>query len=130
MSVIPQDREEILRKRAFGHVATIGPKGEPQCNPVWIDWDGRYLKFSQTKTRQKYRNLQREPRLSVSVHDPDEPHRYLEVRGRVAKIEEDQDNRFINQMSQKYLGEAEYPWPQPGEERVVVFVEPEHVTQQ
>ncbi|MGW1682459.1 PPOX class F420-dependent oxidoreductase [Saccharopolyspora sp. NPDC002376] len=130
MSVIPQDRADILDKQAFGHVATIGPHGEPQSSPVWVDWDGQYLKFSQTKTRQKYRNLKREPRISVSVHDPDQPYRYVEVRGRVAKIEDDQDNRFINKMAKKYLNEDEYPWPQPGEERVIVYVEPEHSTKQ
>ncbi|MGW5647614.1 PPOX class F420-dependent oxidoreductase [Saccharopolyspora sp. NPDC003752] len=130
MSAIPQDREEILNKRAFAHVATIGPHGEPQSSPVWIDWDGRYLKFSQTKTRQKYRNLKREPRIAISVHDPDQPYRYVEVRGKVAKIEDDQDRAFINKMAKKYLDEDEYPWPQPGEERVVVYVEPEHSTKQ
>ncbi|MGW3470221.1 PPOX class F420-dependent oxidoreductase [Saccharopolyspora sp. NPDC000995] len=130
MSAIPQDREDILNKRAFGHVATIGPHGEPQSNPVWIDWDGQYLKFSQTKARQKYRNLKREPRISVSVHDPDEPYRYVEVRGKVAKIEDDPGNTFINKMAKKYLDENEYPWSQPGEQRVVVYVEPEHSTKQ
>ncbi|MEV5543917.1 PPOX class F420-dependent oxidoreductase [Saccharopolyspora shandongensis] len=130
MSAIPQDREEILNKRAFGHVATIGPHGEPQSSPVWIDWDGRYLKFSQTKTRQKYRNLNREPRIAISVHDPDHPYRYVEVRGKVAKIEDDRDRAFINKMAKKYLDEDEYPWPQPGEERVVIYVEPEHSTKQ
>ncbi|MGI8309568.1 PPOX class F420-dependent oxidoreductase [Saccharopolyspora hattusasensis] len=130
MSAIPQDRQDILNKRAFGHVATIGPHGEPQSSPVWIDWDGQYLKFSQTKTRQKYRNLKREPRISVSVHDPDEPYRYVEVRGKVTKIEDDPGNAFLNKMAKKYLDENEYPWPQPGEERVVVYVEPEHSTRQ
>ncbi|GAA4837007.1 PPOX class F420-dependent oxidoreductase [Saccharopolyspora rosea] len=130
MSRIPQDREDILSKRAFGHVATIGPHGEPQSSPVWIDWDGTYLKFSQTKTRQKYRNLQRDPRISISAHDPDQPYRYVEVRGRVARIEDDEGNAFINKMAKKYLDEDEYPWPQPGEERVIVYVEPERATKQ
>ncbi|MFI0468434.1 PPOX class F420-dependent oxidoreductase [Saccharopolyspora sp. 5N102] len=130
MSAIPQDREEILNKRAFAHVATIGPHGEPQSSPVWIDWDGRYLKFSQTKTRQKYRNLKREPRIAISVHDPDQPYRYVEVRGKVAKIEDDPDRAFINKLAKKYLDEDEYPWPRPGEERVIVYVEPEHSTKQ
>ncbi|GAA0510233.1 putative pyridoxamine 5'-phosphate oxidase [Saccharopolyspora subtropica] len=130
MSVIPQEREDILTKRSFGHVATIGPHGEPQSSPVWIDWDGRYLKFSQTKARQKYRNLRREPRIAISVHDPDQPYRYVEVRGRVTRIEDDPDNAFINKMAKKYLDEDVYPWTQPGEERVVVYVEPEHTTTQ
>ncbi|RCW40207.1 hypothetical protein DFQ14_11288 [Halopolyspora algeriensis] len=128
MSVIPQELEDILTKRSFGHVATIGPQGEPQSNPVWIDWDGEHLKFSQTTTRQKYRNLQREPRISVSVHDPEQPYRYLEVRGRVARIEDDPDNAFINRMAKKYMDADEYPYHQPGDHRVIVHVQPEHTT--
>ncbi|GAA2791695.1 PPOX class F420-dependent oxidoreductase [Saccharopolyspora taberi] len=130
MSAIPQDREDILNKRAFAHVATIGPHGEPQSSPVWIGWDGTHLKFSQTKTRQKYRNLQREPRIAISVHDPDQPYRYVEVRGRVARVEDDEGNAFINSMAKKYLDEDVYPWDQPGDERIIVYVEPEHTTKQ
>ncbi|MGP4018319.1 PPOX class F420-dependent oxidoreductase [Saccharopolyspora sp. 5N708] len=130
MSAIPQDREDILSKRVFAHVATIGPHGEPQSSPVWIDWDGHYLKFSQTRTRQKYRNLRREPRISISAHDPDQPYRYVEVRGRVAKIEDDANNAFINKMAKKYLDEDEYPWARPDEQRVIIYIEPEHATTQ
>lgn len=128
MSVIPQDLEELLAKRSFAHIATIGPHGEPQSSPVWIDWDGTYLKFSQTTTRQKYRNLKREPRIAVSMHDPDMPYRYLEVRGKVARVEDDGDKAFINKMAKKYIDEDVYPWSQPGEERIVIYVEPEHIT--
>lgn len=128
MSVVPQELEDIFTKRSFGHVATIGPNGEPQSSPVWIDWDGTYLKFSQTDTRQKYRNLQREPRIAVSVHDPDQPYRYVEVRGKVARIEDDPDKTFINKMAKKYINEDVYPWSQPGEQRLVVYVQPEHTT--
>ena len=128
MSIVPQDREDILTKRSFAHIATIGPNGEPHSSPVWIDWDGQYLKFSQTTSRQKVRNLKRDPRIAVSVHDPDQPYRYLEVRGKVARIEDDPDKAFINKMAKKYIDEDVYPWSQPGEQRVVVYVEPEHTT--
>jgi PPOX class probable F420-dependent enzyme len=128
VSRIPPDHEDILGKRSFAHIATVGPKGEPQSSPVWVDWDGTYVKFSQTTSRQKYRNLQREPRIALSVLDPDQPYRYVEVRGRIARIEEDQDNAFINRMAKKYIDEDVYPWSQPGEERIVVYVEPEHAT--
>ncbi|MEU6128634.1 PPOX class F420-dependent oxidoreductase [Saccharopolyspora sp. NPDC047091] len=127
MAAIPQELAEILSKRAFAHIATLGPRGEPQSSPVWIDWDGTHLKFSQTTGRQKYRNLQRDPRIALSAHDPDNPYRYVEIRGRVAGIEPDPDNAFINKMAKKYTGEDEYQWGQPGDERVVVLVEPEHV---
>ena len=124
-AAVPEDRVDILNKRSFAHVATLGPHGEPQSNPVWFEWDGRFVKFSQTTTRQKYRNLQRDNRIALSVHDPDEPHRYIEIRGRVEKIESDPDKSFINKMSKKYIGKDAYPWGAPDEERVVVYVRPD-----
>ncbi len=130
MSVVPAERVGILTKRSFGHVATIGPDGEPQSSPVWIDWDGEFLLFSQTDRRQKFRNLQREARIAVSVTDPDEPHQYVEIRGRVDRVEDDAGNAFINKLAKKYLGADEYPWNQPGDHRVTVYVRPEHTTQQ
>lgn len=129
MSVIPQEREAILTKRSFGHVATLGPDGEPHSSPVWIDWDGQYLKISQTTTRQKYRNLKRDPRVAISVHDPDDPYRYVEIRGKVARIEDDEGYEFINRMAKKYIDRDEYP-VQPGEHRVTLYIQPEHATQQ
>lgn len=127
---IPKEREDILHKRALGHVATLGPDGEPQSNPVWIDWDGEYLMFSQTTERQKVHNLKRDPRIAVSIHDPDEPLRYLEIRGKVESIDDDPDYAFIHKMAKKYLGTDRYPWLQPGEHRVIVRVRPEHTTMQ
>ncbi len=126
---IPEGYQDLLETNALIHVATIGPDGEPQSNPVWFDWDGEHIKFSQTKTRQKYRNVGREPRIAVSIVDPENPYRYLEVRGEVTEIEEDPDNDFINAMAKKYLGMDEYPYHQPGDERVVLYLKPEHTTQ-
>ena len=54
-SIIPDSHKDILESTALAHVATLGPSGEPQSNPVWFDWNGGHLKFSQTKMRQKYR---------------------------------------------------------------------------
>ena len=107
----------------------MGPNGEPQNNPVWFGWDGEHVKFSQTKTRQKYRNVGREPRAAFSIVDPENPYRYLEIRGEVTRIEEDPNNDFINAMSKKYIGLDEYPNHQQGDERVVVYVKPQHTTQ-
>lgn len=127
-TTIPESHRDLLGSKALAHVATIGPKGEPQCNPVWFDWDGEYLKFSQTTKRQKYRNVRRDPRVAISIVDPENPYRYLEIRGVVEKIEDDPDYGFINAMAKKYLGVDEYPYHQPGDERVIVYVRPEHTT--
>jgi PPOX class probable F420-dependent enzyme len=126
--VIPEGYHDLLDSTALAHVATIGPKGEPQSNPVWFGWDGEHLKFSQTKTRQKLRNVRRDPRISLSIVDPENPLRYLEVRGEVVRVEEDPDLDFINEMAKKYMGVDKYPFHQPGDERVVVHVEPRHTT--
>jgi PPOX class probable F420-dependent enzyme len=120
---------DLLESTALAHVATIGPQGEPQVNPVWFGWDGERLRFSQTTTRQKYRNLKREPRVALSIVDPTNPFRYLELRGRVVAVEPDPEFAFINSMAKKYLGQDSYPWNRPGDERVVIVVEPDHTSQ-
>ncbi len=130
MTQIPENFRDLLGAKALAHIATIGPEGEPQSNPVWFGWDGTHVLFSQTKTRQKYRNVQRDPRIALSITDPQNPYRYLEIRGRVARIEDDQDLSFINSMAKKYLGKDKYPWHQPGDERVVIHVQPERTTHQ
>lgn len=125
---IPDTHADMLSKKGFAHVATLGPQGEPQSTPVWYDWDGRYIRISQTTTRQKYHNVRREPRVALSVVDPDNPYRYLEVRGRVARVDDDPDKAFINAMAKKYMDLDTYPYTSPEEERIVLFVEPEHTT--
>ena len=125
---IPESYRDILEKRGLAHVSTIGPRGEPNTNPVWYGWDGEALRFSTTKQRQKYKNLTRNPKIAVSITDPDQPFRYLEIRG-VADIQDDHDLSFINQMARKYL-DRDYPWSQPGEERVIVSIRPAHATYQ
>ena len=128
-SPVPEGYEDLLRSNAVAHVATVGPGGEPQVNPVWFGWDGEYIKFSQTKTRQKYKNVGRDPRISLSIVDPENHLRYLEVRGEVVRVEEDPDLDFISSMSKKYLDVDRYPFHQPGDERIVLYVEPRHTTQ-
>jgi PPOX class probable F420-dependent enzyme len=126
-TAIPTEFNDLLESKALANIATVGPKGEPQNNPVWFDWDGSHILFSQTKNRQKYQNLQREPRVAISIVDPANPYRYLEVRGKVVRIDEDPDKQFINKMAKKYLDQDVYPYNQPGDERVVIVVEPEKV---
>lgn len=126
---IPEGYRDSLESTALVHVATRGPNGEPHNNPVWLVWDGEHVKFSQTKARQKFRNLGRDPRIAFSLVDPDNPHRYLEIRGEVDRVEEDPDMDFINAMAKKHLGQDEYPFHQPGDERTVVYVAPRHTIQ-
>ena len=122
--MIPDSHTDLLDwdTKALGHVATVGPDGEPQSSPVWIDWDGEHLKFSLTTTRQKYRNLHKDKRISVSIVDPDNAYRYLEVRGELDEVEPDPNIDFISRMANKYLGKERYPWHREGDERVIMKV--------
>jgi PPOX class probable F420-dependent enzyme len=126
---IPASHADLLDSTALAHVATIGPDGAPQNNPVWFGWDGTHVLFSQTTGRQKYRNLQRHPQVALSIVDTANPYRYLEIRGAVAEIVDDPDNAFINSMAKKYIDQDVYPWHQPGDHRVVVKVLPSKTTQ-
>lgn len=127
--MVPENYRDLLDSTALAHIATIGPQGEPQTSPVWFGWDGTNVRFSQTKTRQKYRNVQRDPHIALSIVDPANPYRYIEIRGTVTRIDDDADNAFINAMAKKYLDQDVYPFHQPGDERVVVVIEPEHTSQ-
>ncbi|HTK07947.1 MAG TPA: PPOX class F420-dependent oxidoreductase [Ktedonobacteraceae bacterium] len=130
MAVIPEKYMDILNSKSAAHIATIGPKGEPQSSPVWFGWDGKHIFFSLTKKRQKYHNLKRNPQIALSITDPKLLERYLEIRGTVERVDEDPKLDFINSMAKKYLGLDKYPWHQPGDERVVIVVKPEHATYQ
>lgn len=124
----PKDYRDILDKHGFAHVATIGPHGEPQNNPVWFEWDGKRFLFSQTKDKQKFRNLKHDSRVAVSIQDPENPYRRVEIRGHVAEIEPDEDREFINHLAKTYRGEDEYQYDPPGTERLIVKVEPDRFT--
>ena len=126
---IPATHADILETTALAHVATTGPDGHPQNNPVWFGWDGTHVLFSQTTGRQKYKNVQASPNVALSIVDSANPYRYLEIRGTVAEIVDDPANAFINSMAKKYIGEDVYPWHNEGDHRVVVKVLPTHTTQ-
>jgi len=127
--MIPKGYQDLLTSTALAQVATLGSQGEPQSTPVWIGWDGDYIRFSQTKRQQKYRNLRRDPRIALSIVDLHNPYRYLEVRGVAVAFEDDPERAFVDSMARKYLGVERYPWHQEGDEHVTIVVLPQHTSQ-
>lgn len=124
---IPEEFIDVLtEKRAFGFVATTMPDGSPQVTPVWIDYDGEHVIFNTVRGRVKEQNLSRDPHAAVAVPDPDNPYRYVQIRGRAEIIEEGAE-KHADKLAQKYLGKEEYPYRQPGAVRVRVLVTPEEV---
>jgi PPOX class probable F420-dependent enzyme len=123
---IPEKYRDLFTKRAFANLATLMPDGRPQVTPIWCDFDGEYVVFNSAKGRQKDRNVRRDPRVSVAIVDPDNPYRYLEIRGRVVEITEEGADASIDKLAKKYLGVDKYPYGQPGEVRVIYKIQPEH----
>jgi PPOX class probable F420-dependent enzyme len=127
-TAIPDKFLDLFTKKAFAHLATLMPNGAPQVTPVWVDYDGKQVVLNTAVGRQKDKNLQRDGRVSMSIADPDNPYRYLEVRGRVSERTTSGADAHIDKMAKKYLDKDKYPFRQPGEVRVIFKVTPEHVT--
>ncbi len=125
---IPEKYRDLFTKRAFASLGTVMPDGRPQVTPVWCDFDGEHVIFNSAKGRQKDRNVRRDPRVALAIMDPENPYRYLEIRGRVVEITEQGADAHIDKMSKKYLGQDKYPYRQAGEVRVLYKIKPEHTT--
>ena len=124
--MIPDSHADLLDwdTKSFAHVATMGPEGEPQSSPVWFDWDGTHIKFSLTTGRQKYQNLQGDKRIAMSIIDPSDAYRYLEIRGELEEVEPDPEIDFISRMAKKYIDKDRYPWHKEGDERMIMKIAP------
>src|SRR5437879_8906441 len=101
--VIPEKYRDLFQKRAFASLGTLMPDGSPQVTPVWVDFDGQHVIFNSAKGRQKDRNVRRDPRVAMAIIDPDNPYRYMDIRGRVAEITEHGADAHIDKMAKKYL---------------------------
>jgi len=125
---IPEEFLDLFEKRAFAHLATIMPDGSPQSTPVWIDYDGEYILVNTARGRQKDKNMSRNPDVAISILDPEDPYRYMQVRGIVAEATEEGAFEHIDKMAKKYLGYDKYPNHQPGDVRVIYKIKPVHVS--
>jgi len=127
MATIPASHADILTKPAFANLATLNPDGSPQVTPVWVDFDGSHVIVNTARGRVKAKNLAREPRVALSIADPENPYRYLGIQGRVVEMTEKGGDAHIDKMAKKYLGKDSYPFRTAGEVRIVVKIEPDKV---
>ncbi|MFJ4523192.1 PPOX class F420-dependent oxidoreductase [Streptomyces sp. NPDC088810] len=130
MSAVLSDRlKSVLDGKVFIVVGTVQPDGSPQLSPVWVMRDGDDLLFSTTVDRRKYLNLDRDPRVTVAVLNPDEPYEYAEIRG-TAELTTDGGPELIDRLSRKYTGKdyADFnPASAQDAQRVVVRIRPRKV---
>lgn len=125
---IPEELKDIFKKRAFAHLATLMPDGSPQVTPVWCDFDGTHVRINSAKGRLKDRNMRRDRRVALSVQDPDNAYRYVEVRGEVVEVTEDGADADIDALAKKYLDKDRYPFRAPGEVRVIYKIRPDKIS--
>ena len=126
---IPEKYLDLFNKKAFASLATLMPSGQPQVTPVWCDFQDGHVLVNSARGRQKDRNMRRDPHVALSIQGPDNPYRYVEIRGRVTEVTEGPAAEdHIDRMAKKYMGLDKYPYRQPNEQRVLYKIEPEHTT--
>jgi PPOX class probable F420-dependent enzyme len=125
---IPKEGRAILRKKSFANLATVMKDGSPHVTPVWVDVEGDEIVVNTAEGRLKPEHMRRDPRVALSVPDPDDPYKALVVHGVVVGMSHEDADDHIDAMAKKYLDRDSYPFREPGEERVKVRIEPERVT--
>jgi PPOX class probable F420-dependent enzyme len=125
------DRDyRLLRKRAFVHLTTLMPDGSPQTTPLWVDVDAErgVILVNTAESRAKPRNVRADPRVALSVTDPDDDYRALMIRGRVVALRHDGAEDHIDDLQEKYHGTRPYPSHDPNRRRVILEIRPEHIS--
>ena len=125
MAVIPEKYQDLLSgKKAFASIATVLSDGSPQVTPVWFDYQNGRIRVNTEKKRVKARTLKLGAPVALAILDPDNPYRYLQVRGKVVSANENGADAHIDSLAKKYLGQDKYPFSQPGDVRVMYEIEP------
>jgi PPOX class probable F420-dependent enzyme len=114
----------LTRKKPLAHLATVMPDGSPQVTPVWFDYVDGAVRVNTAKDRVKARNMPEGARVALSILDPDDAYRYIQIRGRVRRVTEEGADAHINALTKKYRGADAVREARPGEVRVIFEIEP------
>ncbi len=125
MATIPESHMDLLgTKKAFANIATVMKDGSPQVTPVWFDYTGGKIRVNTARGRVKSRTMRDGAPVALAIMDPENPYRYLQIRGKVIKSTESGADAHIDSLAKKYLGQDKYPFRQLGEVRVLYEIEP------
>lgn len=128
MKSIPESHRDLLKDEAcaFLYLATVFSDGSPQVTPIWFDTDGEYILINSAKGRLKDKNMRARPQVAAVIADPNDPYRYIQVRGRVVEITEEGGDEHINKLNMKYHNGEQWKL-RPGQVRVIYKIQPEKV---
>jgi PPOX class probable F420-dependent enzyme len=125
---ISEPVRRFLEKPNFAVLATESTSGRPQATPVWFVQNGDVIVINTSAGRKKLHNVEANPRVALAIVDRDNPYQYVQIQGRVVKLDRDNGARDIDRLSQRYTGK---PYPYPGgdspQKRVSLHIRPEHV---
>ena len=129
MTPIPENYLDLLTtKVSFAHIATVQPDGSPQVTPVWFDFTDGKIRVNTARGRVKDRNMSQNAKVALSIIDPANPYRHIQIRGHVAKATEQGADAHIDSLAKKYMGKDSYPFRSPTEVRVIYEIEPTSVS--
>lgn len=115
----------LLEKKAYAHLATVMPDGSPQNTPVWFDYKDGKIRVNSARGRVKARNMKVGAKVALSIMDPDNPDRYVQLRGTVTRVSEDAAAAaHIDSLAHKYLGLDKNPYAKAGDMRVMFEITP------
>ena len=127
-ATIPENFKDLVTtKLTFAHLGTVMKNGTPQVTPIWFSFDGENILLNSAKGRIKDRNMRARPHVALSILDPENPYRYLQIIGTITDVTEQGGDAHIDALAKKYLGKDSYPWKQPNEVRVIYKVRPDKV---
>jgi PPOX class probable F420-dependent enzyme len=122
-TTIPDNFKDLLDKKALADLATVMPDGSPQVTPLWFNFDGTHIRINSARGRQKDRNMRARPAVALAIVDPDNPYRYMQLRGRVVEITEEGADAHIDALARNYLNTDKYPYHKADEVRVTYVIE-------
>ena len=120
MKKIPEDLQYLLldETKAFAFLATSMLDGSPQVTPVWFNMEGEHILINTVKGRTKYRNMQANPRVALAIPDPQNPYRYIQIRGRVVEWETEGGMEHIQKLALIYTDKT---WDFPSDQERVIY---------
>jgi len=126
-ATLSENVKKLFLEPNFAHLATIMPDGSPQVTPVWVEMEGDRIVVNTAEGRIKPRNVRRDPRVAISIVRQENPYQAAYIRGRVVELRHEGADESIDRLAKKYIGQDRYPWRQPGEQRLIMIIEPERV---
>jgi PPOX class probable F420-dependent enzyme len=127
---IPESHLDLIKDetKAFGFLATLMNDGSPQLTPIWFNTDGTHILINSAKGRIKDQNMRRDQRVAFVIIDPNDPYRYIQIRGKVVEITTQDAREHIDMLSKKYTGQGKYTFGPAGEIRVTYKILPKRVS--